>query len=183
MKIVITGNPGVGKHTISDLLAMELKYRILDINRIALESKTIRKSKEAIEVDTKQLKKVIENEMKNNSVIVGHLAPYVLTKSQIDKVVILRKSPYRLNSIYKKRGYSRAKILENLQSEILGIITYDALRKFGDEKSVQIDTTGKSVKKILKQVKSILKENVLREEVDWLGEISKKGDLGKFFPN
>jgi len=38
MAIIITGNPGVGKHTIAKNVSKILKYKILDINKIALES-------------------------------------------------------------------------------------------------------------------------------------------------
>ena len=38
MSLVITGNPGVGKHTISKHVAKDLKYEIIDINKIALKT-------------------------------------------------------------------------------------------------------------------------------------------------
>ncbi len=37
MSIVITGNPGTGKHTISSRLAKDLGYTILDLNQIAIK--------------------------------------------------------------------------------------------------------------------------------------------------
>ena len=38
MAIIITGNPGVGKHTVAKSVAKILNYKILDINKIAIES-------------------------------------------------------------------------------------------------------------------------------------------------
>ncbi len=38
MAIIITGNPGVGKHSIAKNVSKILKYKIIDINKIALES-------------------------------------------------------------------------------------------------------------------------------------------------
>ncbi len=38
MSIVITGNPGVGKHTIAKYFAKEIVYKILDINKIAFDA-------------------------------------------------------------------------------------------------------------------------------------------------
>ena len=183
MKLVITGNPGVGKHTITEHASKELQYSILDINKYALKLNEYEKSKETTDVDVDKLSKKIKKSIKENSIIIGHLAPYVLSKSQIDKVIILRKSPYKLVSIYEKRGYSRNKIFANLQSEILGIITYDAIKKFGKNKTFQINTTTKSLKKILNQIDDVLNGKTIDEKVDWLSDIVKKKDLKKFFPN
>ena len=37
VNLVITGNPGVGKHTIADLFAKQnLSYQIFDINKFAI---------------------------------------------------------------------------------------------------------------------------------------------------
>src|SRR3970282_1590123 len=129
MAIIITGNPGVGKHTVAKSIGKILKYKILDINQIAL--------------DVKKLKNILKNKIKANSIVVGHLAPYVVTKKQVKKAVILRKNPYKLISIYKKRKYSAKKIAVNVGSEILGVIAYDSIKKFGRNKSYQIDTTSK----------------------------------------
>ena len=183
MILVITGNPGVGKHTVAKHLAKTLNLKIIDINKLAIESKVFEKSDEAIDVDVIKLKKIIKEKISKNSLIVGHLAPFVLTKSQIDTAIILRKSPYKLISIYKKRNYSKKKISDNLQSEILGIVTYDAITKFGRKKTHQVNTTSKSIQKITKNIQDILDGKILEEQIDWLSEVSNNNDLKKFFPN
>ena len=39
VNLVITGNPGVGKHTIAELfLKYDTSYKILDINKFAIEN-------------------------------------------------------------------------------------------------------------------------------------------------
>ena len=181
MAIVITGNPGVGKHTLTKKLAEILGYPILDINKIAIESGFYEKKKDTIDVDVKKLKKYLEKKIKNKTILVGHLAPYVVSKEKIKKVIILRKSPYKLIPIYKKRKYSKKKIDENLQSEILGIIAYDSLKKFGKKKCFQIDTTSRTVSKIAKMVFSITNDEFESENIDWLSLINQKNDLKKFF--
>ncbi len=183
MAIIITGNPGVGKHTVAKSIGKMLKFKILDINQIALESRIYEKNDDAVDVDVKKLKNILKNKIKENSIIVGHLAPYVVTNKQVKKAVILRKNPYNLIPIYKKRKYSTKKIAENIGSEILGIIAYDTIKKFGKNKSRQIDTTSKSVSKITKAVISSLKDKFENDKVDWLALVSKKNDLKKFFPN
>ena len=110
MSIVITGNPGVGKHTIAKELAKELQLQIIDINKIAQEFGLFEKNEETNDVDVSKLKKLIIKKISVSNLIVGHLAPYVLDKNQVKIVIVLRRDPYDLISVYKKRGYSDEKI-------------------------------------------------------------------------
>lgn len=181
MSLVITGNPGVGKHTIAKNLAKILDYKILDINKIARESNLYEKTAETHDVDVSRLKKVLKKKISKKSILVGHLAPYVLTKSQISKAIILRKNPYSLSKIYKKRKYSKKKTAENLGSEVLGIIAFETIKKFGKEKTFQVDTTSKSILKISKQLIDIINGRSGTEIIDWLSVVAKKNDLQKFF--
>jgi adenylate kinase len=181
MTLIITGNPGVGKHTIAKNVAKILNYEILDINKIALESGIYKKNDESADVDIKKLQKIIKNKIKEKSIVVGHLVPYALTKNQVKRAIILRKNPYKLISIYKKRGYSAKKIAENLGSEILGVIAYDCIKKFGKNKSHQLDTTSKSVSQITKIIIKSIGGKFESDKVDWLTLITKKNDLKKFF--
>jgi adenylate kinase len=181
MAIIITGNPGVGKHTIGKKVSDILKYKILDINKIALESGYYEKKKDSINVDVKKLKTYLKNKIKKKSIIIGHLAPYVVSKNQVENVIILRKNPYKLIPVYKKRKYSTKKIAENLGSEILGVIAHDSIKKFGKNKSQQIDTTSKTVSKISKTILKAIDGNFENDVVDWLSLVNEKNDLKKFF--
>jgi len=181
MYLVITGNPGVGKHTVAKILAKKFNYEIFDINKIALKSLNIKKKSGTIYIDAKKLKTVIKKRLTKKSLIVGHLAPYVLTKSQVKAVIVLRKNPYNLISIYKERKYTRQKMIENLDSEILGVIAYDSIKKFGENKVYQIDTTKKLPAAIVKKIQSIFENNFKRDSVDWLTLVVNKNDLKKFF--
>ena len=60
MSLVITGNPGVGKHTIAKSLAIVLGYEILDINKIALEFNLYEKTAETNDVDILKLKNLLK---------------------------------------------------------------------------------------------------------------------------
>ena len=93
VNLVITGNPGVGKHTIADLFVKQnSSYQIFDINKFAIEEGLGEQTDDGIEVDTKKLKNEIQKLNLEKSLIVGHLAPYVLDESNIEYVIILRKN-------------------------------------------------------------------------------------------
>ena len=180
MRLIITGSPGVGKHTIAKEILNHLKLSFLDINKIAKDSGLFEFNENSNDVDVKELEKIINQKISDSSLVVGHLAPYVVSPEKIDKVIVLRKNPYDLFEIYEKRGYSKKKSKENVGSEVLGIIAHDSISRFG-EKVFQLNTTKKSVKEILDLILNILKNNYSSEEVDWLGLITKKNDLKKFF--
>ena len=104
VNLIITGNPGVGKHTIAELLQKQnTSYQILDISKFAIDKNLGEEVEDGIEIDTTKLKNEIQQRVTNNSLIVGHLAPYVFDESIIDLVIILRKNPYDLLEIYKQR--------------------------------------------------------------------------------
>jgi len=180
---IITGNPGTGKHTIAKLIAKKLNLEIIDINKVAINEGVFKKNNGTLDVDVSKLKKIINKKASENSILVGHLAPYVISPKNVKMAVVLRKSPYKLQSTYKKRKYTSKKSLENIGSEILGIVYYDTIREFGREKTFQIDTSDKSISLTVKKVESIFKGiKVNDDNVDWLQLVLKKGDMKKFFP-
>ncbi|KAF6249889.1 AAA family ATPase [Marine Group I thaumarchaeote] len=180
MSIVITGNPGVGKHTITEEIAEKLELSILDINSIAKDAGLFEKNKDTYNVDTSKLEKILEQKISEKKIIVGHLAPYVLGKNKVKIVIVLRRDPYDLISVYKERRYTDEKSKENLGSEVLGIIAHDTISKF-QEKAFQINTSGKSIREVVEKVMTLISSNEGNEEVDWLDLITKKNDLKKFF--
>ena len=178
---IITGNPGTGKHTIAKLISKNLDLEIIDINKIAISKKVFKRNKGVLDVDVDRLKKII-NKMNSDSILVGHLAPYVISPKNVDIAIVLRKSPYKLQSTYKKRKYTRKKSLENIGSEILGIVYHDTVQEFGRKNTFQIDTSNKSISTTVKKIESIFKGRKKEDNVDWLQLVLKKGDMQKFFP-
>jgi len=180
MSIVITGNPGVGKHTITKKISEILNFPIIDINIVAKDLELFEKNENTNDVDTQNLAKILRERKLNEKIIVGHLAPYVLEKNQVKIIIILRRNPYELESVYKERNYSEIKIKENTGSEILGIITHDTIEKF-EEKAFQIDVSEKNIQQVVEKVLEIISKKEGNEEVDWLNLVTKNNDLEKFF--
>ena len=180
MSIVITGNPGVGKHTITEKIANILELSIVDINKIAKDSGLFEKNEDTNDVDIEKLEKILEQKISEKNIIVGHLAPYVLHKNKIKIIIVLRRNPYDLISVYKKRKYSDKKIKENTGSEVLGIIAHDAISEF-QEKVFQINISKKTISETVEKIVNLISSNKGNEEVDWLELVRKNNDLGKFF--
>tara|TARA_Y100001949_G_scaffold165023_1_gene160395 strand:+ start:435 stop:980 length:546 start_codon:yes stop_codon:yes gene_type:complete len=180
--LVLTGSPGVGKHTVSEELAKILDYEIVDVNKEAIKA-GMPKRDDSIDVDVELMQELLKGMLTEKSLIVGHLAVDVISKTQVSKAIVLRKNPYDLIRIYEKRNYTDGKKNDNLGSEILGIIAYDSIRKFGEDKTFQVNTSSLTQKQIVKKIESIVCDNSNGDTVDWLTEIYKKNDFKKFFPS
>ena len=188
-RVVITGNPGVGKHTCAKFVSEKLgKAKLIDINRVILSNNAVTLPTSAVngigEIDVKKTEKLILEEIKKTKdvVIVGHLAPYVLRTTGIDLVAVLRRSPYLLAKIFRQRKYTPLKMKENIAAEILGITLYDSVETFGKERVAELDTTGKTPQDIAKDIVSKLQKKSRKQIgiIDWLSLVYEKGDAQKF---
>ncbi|MFY9871309.1 MAG: hypothetical protein WAK17_16465, partial [Candidatus Nitrosopolaris sp.] len=80
IRVVITGNPGVGKHTCAKFVSEKLgKAKIIDINRVVLNNNAAVLPSNAVnggEINVKKTQKLLLEEIKKakDVVIVGHLA-------------------------------------------------------------------------------------------------------------
>ena len=191
MSIIITGSPGVGKHTIAKEIERTWKIsELIDINKIAIDAGFVEQGQDVIEVDVNDLKKHLESIVSDiprlhregrTGLVVGHLAPYVIDVKHAHPCIVLRKNPYKLLDIYKKRGYTEKKMKDNLGSEILGIITNDAINNFGREKTFQVDTSDHTPKELAIRIHDIYNGEDDGDNIDWLSLIQEKNDLKKFF--
>jgi adenylate kinase len=184
LRLVITGSPGVGKHTSAKIISEKMGADIVDINEVAIDNNAVEKeSDQGLEIDVRKLVRLLAKllESKKDLVLVGHLAPYVLKPAGISFVAVLRRSPYELQKTLKKRGYKTDKLRENLASEILGISLYDSLKTFGKRKVAEFDTTDKTPKQTAEEILDALYKKPKLVGIDWLSLVSEKDDLQKFF--
>lgn len=183
-RLVITGNPGVGKHTSAKLVAEKTGAKIVDINKIAIANNAIaKKTDRGLDVDVKKLSELLSKELKakGDLILVGHLAPYVIKPAGVTLAAVLRRSPYELEKTLEKRGYSADKVRENLASEILGVSMHDALKTFGRRKVAELDTTGKTPEQTANEITSALSKKPKLAGIDWLELVSERGDMARFF--
>jgi adenylate kinase len=182
-RLVITGNPGVGKHTAAFELRKILDFTVIDINDLAIKHHAFLQMPN-LEIDSKKIANIIESKLgeSQRTIIVGHIAPYVLNKEWIDLAIVLRKSPYAILSTLENRKYSAEKIRENVASEILGITLYDSIQCFGKEKLAELDTTQSTPTEICENIISLISIKTNRKigVVDWLSLVYEKGDVGRF---
>jgi len=176
--LVLTGNPGVGKHTTaSEIMKQNTMYEIIDINNLAIELGLTEKAKETLGVYVAELKIKMKQKISNNSLIVGHLAPYVLDESDVDVAIVLRKNPMDLIKVFKNRGYSKEKIKSNTASEFIGVTFNDSISSFGEEKTFQIDTTNKTPEQVTSIIDKIVNGKNKGDIVDWFHLVDKNAAI------
>ena len=182
-RIVITGNPGVGKRTISNLLSKRLGFKLINLNEFVIKNKLVYPDKTlgVYDVHIKKASLLLRKEIKqyDDVIISGHLAPYLLMPNQADLVVVLRRSPQHLLKTFKERKYTILKIRQNITSEILGITLYDSIKKFGKQKIIEFDTTKTSSKEIIKRLIEALNDDSKRrmENIDWMPILKHQQDI------
>ena len=176
--LVLTGNPGVGKHTTaSEIMKQNAMYEIIDINNLAIELGLTEKAKETLEVYVAELKIKMKQKVSKNSLIVGHLAPYVLDESDVDVAIVLRKNPMDLIKVFKNRGYSKEKIKSNTAAEFIGVTFNDSISAFGEEKTYQIDTTNKTPEQVTSVIDEIVNGKNKGDIVDWFHLVDKNAAI------
>ena len=186
-RLGITGSPGTGKKTLAKELALRTGYRVVNINSLCIsKGASIGRDIYGIVADTEKLSKIVAREIKDNDfILVGHLLPYVVASKDIELAFILRCNPYVLEKRLEKRGYPEKKVLMNIGAETLGTCYVDTLKKFGKEKIHVIDTSLKRPDEVVSEALQALEGKVRYDglDIDWLGLVREKGDLGRFFPD
>jgi len=177
MKIAVSGTPCTGKTEISKILSKKLNYRLVSINEFAEELDAFigyDKEMESRILDTERLKKEIKK-LKGNVILEGHTSHLF----SADIIIVLRCNPEILKKRLERKFPSNPlKVQENLEAEILGVITSEAV--LNNKKVYEIDTSDKKAEESVNDILKILKGDSKKFKVgkiDWLEEYSDWIDL------
>ncbi|WP_436343720.1 adenylate kinase family protein [Natronorubrum sp. FCH18a] len=180
MRVAVTGTPGTGKTTATDLLKSRRsssaddslpELEVIHLNRV-LENEELytdvdadRESKIA---DLEALSEWLEG--RDDVVIESHLAH----RFEADRVVVLRCRPDRLEQRLLERGETEAKATENAESEALDVILSEAVDEHGLESVYEIDTTDRAPEGVADALEAVVTGN--REpsagEVNFVGYLT-----------
>ena len=160
MIIQITGTPGVGKTTVSNLLRDKLGASLVAINELVDKKHLytgiddVREYK-IVDMDAlfEELNDITRKNDKSNYIIIeGHLSHFY---EYSDVVIVLRANPDVLKKRMGVKGWKEAKINENIEAETIGICSYEAYQIHG-EKVNEIDTSNISPQDVSNMIIDII---------------------------
>ncbi|WP_323174038.1 adenylate kinase family protein [Natrialba sp. PRR66] len=177
MRIAITGTPGTGKTTATQLLESRLgepaeAFELVHLNQV-LEDEGL-----YTEVDANRESKVADLDAlaewlaarEGDCLVESHLAHHF----DADRVVVLRCAPAELETRLRERGETDAKARENAESEALDVILSEAVDEHGLESVYEIDTTDRAPETVADELERVVTGD--REpsagDVDFMGYLT-----------
>ena len=159
--ICVTGTPGVGKSAaMKELLNRGCAASEFDglIDECVLEVK----DDERI-VDQNCLRRI-----RSDGTYFGHLSHY----ARCDKVVVIRAHLKDIEIRLSKRGYSRSKIMDNVESEAIDLIGFEAEKMHSGNTfevlNLSVEETADFIENVIKGKNSTsVKIDLLEEILDW----------------
>ncbi|PGF17636.1 adenylate kinase [Natrinema sp. CBA1119] len=184
MRVAVTGTPGTGKTTATELLESRLAdsddapddastpaLEVIHLNRV-LEDEAL-----YTEVDADRESKVADLaalsewlDGRDDVVIESHLAHHF----DADRVAVLRCRPETLEERLLERGETEAKARENAESEALDVILSEAVEEHGLESVYEIDTTDRDPDAVADELAAVAggKREPSAGEVDYMGYLT-----------
>jgi adenylate kinase len=130
MVIIVTGTPGTGKTTYAKALAQQLGYRYLDLHEFIVakglaEEKDV--ERDSLIIDEQALVEALLPTVvaRPETVVDGHLS-YCVPPEHVTKCVVTKCELKELKTRLEARGYSEAKVRENLDAEIFDVCLHDS---------------------------------------------------------
>lgn len=172
--IIVLGVAGVGKTTFGQFLADKLGVRFIDLPVYVKLHKLYTEYDEhaqAYVVDFRKVSIKLGQELRGEKAVVASIYPFKPRGVRVKSIIILRLRPDKLIKILESRGYPRWKIAENVSAELVDEPLAEAVKKFGEEKVIQLDVTDKDFKVLAEKVAEAFvagAERQLGESIDWI---------------
>lgn len=160
LALALSGIPGTGKTEVGRLLASQLNAELLDLSQVVKERglvlgrDALRDTLIADSAGVEQYLQTLLQGARRRYIVVGHYAD-VIPDPLLECIIILRCHPSLLTKRLRERGWSHAKILENVQAEILGVCTAQALERHPIQKTFEVDTSHRTVAQVADCAKTI----------------------------
>lgn len=186
--ILITGTPCVGKTTTAKALAAKLNAEYINLTDYAIANNLVRDQdpdRDTLIIDEdamrQSLERTIEASASERIVIDGHYAAAISPPRFVAQVFVLRRHPRELKRFMEQRGYSGAKLWENLQAEIIDVCLGEATQ-FHGSRVCELDVTGKPVEEVVEEIVAILEKRkaCFVGFIDWMGTLEREGVLDEY---
>jgi len=186
--ILVTGTPGTGKTTISRLLAKALRAKYLNPDKLITDEGTdygYDENRRTRIACLKRLRSSLGSLARRTAralIIDSHMAFKIGPSPRLERAIVLRCNPTVLEGRLKGKHWSKRKIRENLQAEILDICLWDAVENYGWKRTSEIDTTSKSPREVAELAIRALDQRQLQKQpkVRWLSTLKRQRLLAAY---
>lgn len=174
--ILVTGTPGTGKSVMSRLLAEELGCAHIESSTLLVEGKAATRDltgRDAMVIVEDKAKEVIRGfigSAREACYVVSTLHPSLWLETleeNVALVILLRSDPRILMERLSKRGWGRAKIVENVLSEAFNVVAEELLE--WSDCVVEVETSYKEPRLVLEEVFEKLEAWSVGINIDWMG--------------
>jgi adenylate kinase len=193
--IIISGTPGCGKTSVAKEMTALLQARVLSLNELAISdnfSFEYDEDRKTYIVDFEiflpyVLKKIGElNKTKLPFLIIESHFSDIIPEKFVDYAFILRCDPDVLYKRLEQKNYTQAKIIENIQTEILGNCMNYFIQKQAKFPLFEINTTNHSIDSVANIIVDIVLGNIdgnkyIIGRIDWLEKLFQENRLEEFF--
>lgn len=166
MRIALTGTPCAGKTTAAERLRAQ-GTAVIDLKAWAIETGAVseRDDDGTLVIDTDALDVDV---LPADCVIEGHMAHHL----PVDVVWVVRCNPRTLRPRLEARGYSAAKVMENLEAEAMDLILQESLA--AGIPVIQRDGTDRAPEELLSAFAEVTTDTLKGpdlEPVDWSDQL------------
>lgn len=174
--ILISGVPGVGKTTVSRLLAENMGSQLVNVSHLA-ERESLTTGSDSLRetsiVDLDRMRETLSTivkESKGPVIVEGHFAHDVVPSREVSHAFVLRRAPWRLREELEARGYPKEKVWENVEAELVDVCLVEAVKALGSERVCEIDTTDRPPMEVVEEIASVIRGMTpcAHSKVDWL---------------
>lgn len=151
-RIAVTGTPGTGKTTATELVADKLDMQVIHLN----DEITDHELWSERDVDRGSVitdLEAVESHLGDwDGVLESHLAHHF----DVDRVIVLRCDPSDLERRLQERGDAAEKARENAESEALDVVLSEAVETHGLDSVYEINTTDRSPAAVASEIVAVV---------------------------
>ncbi|KAI7865942.1 P-loop containing nucleoside triphosphate hydrolase protein [Spinellus fusiger] len=141
--ILVTGTPGTGKTTTSEMIAQVTGLEHINVGAIVKAKKLHQGYLEEFDthvLDEDKLIDTLEDSLKEGGKVVDFHTCEIFPERWFDLVLVLRADTATLYDRMEKRGYKQRKIQENMECEIMQVVLETAHESYEPEIIVELQS-------------------------------------------
>jgi len=161
--IIVTGTPGVGKTVLARLVTKQIRFQFLNLGELVKKEKLYRRfdrSRQSYVIDEQRLRKslidVFAARGEGGLVIETNWLGNFMPKKRGMIAVVVRLDPAILARRLKRRKWSKRKIWENVEAELIDLSLYESFKYLGPRRVYEVDATRKPPRQLLHEAMRLI---------------------------